>query len=40
MGNVNGPLDAEIRLSPRVFVNGKWKTYDPVGKNDFWWSDK
>ena len=26
----------EIRLSPRVFVNGKWKTYDPVGKNDFW----
>jgi putative component of membrane protein insertase Oxa1/YidC/SpoIIIJ protein YidD len=30
----------EIRLSPRVFVNGKWKTYDPVGKNDFWWSDK
>ncbi len=30
----------ETRLSPEVFVNGKWKTYDPVEKNDFWWSDK
>jgi hypothetical protein len=30
----------ETRLSPGVFVNGKWKTYDPVEKNDFWWSDK
>ncbi len=30
----------ETRLSPKVFVNGKWKTYDPVEKNDFWWSDK
>ncbi len=30
----------ETRLSPQVFINGKWKTYDPVGKNDFWWSDK
>jgi uncharacterized protein len=30
----------ETRLSPEVFINGKWKTYDPVDKNDFWWSDK
>ena len=30
----------ETRLSPEVFINGKSKTYDPVGKNDFWWSDK
>jgi uncharacterized protein len=30
----------ETKLSPEVFVNGKWKTYDPVEKNDFWWSDK
>ena len=30
----------ETKLSPEVFVNVKWKTYDPVGKNDFWWSDK
>ena len=28
----------ETRLSPRVLVNGKWKTFDPVGKNDFWWN--
>jgi putative component of membrane protein insertase Oxa1/YidC/SpoIIIJ protein YidD len=30
----------ETRLSPEVFINDKWKTYDPVEKNDFWWSDK
>ncbi len=30
----------ETRLSPKIFINGKWKTYDPVEKNDFWWSDK
>ena len=30
----------ETRLSPEVLINGKWKTYDPVGKNDFWWGDK
>ena len=27
----------ETRLSPRIRVNGKWKTYDPVQQNDFWW---
>ncbi|MBU0988440.1 MAG: membrane protein insertion efficiency factor YidD [Proteobacteria bacterium] len=30
----------ETRLSPKVFINGKWKYYDPVGKNDFWWRDR
>jgi putative component of membrane protein insertase Oxa1/YidC/SpoIIIJ protein YidD len=30
----------ETRLSPEVFINGKRKTYDPVGQNDFWWGDK
>jgi len=30
----------ETRLSPEVFINGKRKTYDTVGKNDFWWSDE
>jgi putative component of membrane protein insertase Oxa1/YidC/SpoIIIJ protein YidD len=30
----------ETRLSPEILVNGKWLTYDPVKKNDFWWSDK
>ena len=27
----------EIRLSPEILVDGKWKYYDPVEKNDFWW---
>jgi len=30
----------ETRFAPRVFINGKWKYYDPVENNDFWWSDK
>jgi len=30
----------ETRLSPEVFINGKRKTYDPVGNNDFWWSER
>ena len=30
----------EIRLSPPVIVDGKLKYYDPVEKNDFWWSDQ
>ena len=30
----------ETRLSPKVIVNDKLKFYDPVEKNDFWWSDK
>ena len=27
----------ETKLAPRVLVGGKWKSYDPVEKNDFWW---
>ena len=30
----------ETRLSPMLIINGKSKYYDPVEKNDFWWSDK
>jgi putative component of membrane protein insertase Oxa1/YidC/SpoIIIJ protein YidD len=30
----------ETKLSPEVFINGKFKTYDPVEQNDFWWGDK
>jgi putative component of membrane protein insertase Oxa1/YidC/SpoIIIJ protein YidD len=29
----------EVKLSPRVLVRGKWKTYDPLSNNDFWWYD-
>ena len=27
----------ETKLSPDVYINGKWKTYDPPENNDFWW---
>ena len=27
----------ETKSSPLVFINGEWKYYDPVEKNDFWW---
>ncbi|MFH1293489.1 MAG: membrane protein insertion efficiency factor YidD [Pseudomonadota bacterium] len=27
----------ELKLSPSVIVEGKWKCIDPVGNNDFWW---
>ena len=27
----------ENRLSPPVRVDGKWKIYDPLENNDFWW---
>ncbi|GBC60751.1 membrane protein insertion efficiency factor Yid D [Desulfonema ishimotonii] len=30
----------EIRLAPRIRVNGKWKFYDPVERNDFWHEEK
>ena len=29
----------ETRLSPKIFIDGKWKIYDPVEKNDFWRHD-
>ena len=30
----------EVKLSPRILVNGKVKSYDPVEANDFWWYKK
>ncbi|MFH1481836.1 MAG: membrane protein insertion efficiency factor YidD [Pseudomonadota bacterium] len=27
----------ETRVSPMIFSNGRWKIYDPVENNDFWW---
>jgi putative component of membrane protein insertase Oxa1/YidC/SpoIIIJ protein YidD len=27
----------ETRLAPRIRINGRWKYYDPVEGNDFWW---
>ena len=27
----------ELRLSPQIIVNGKWKCYDPLENNNFWW---
>ncbi len=29
----------ELRLSPRIIINGQKKSYDPVENNDFWWWD-
>ena len=26
----------EMKLSPKILVNGKWKCYDPVEENDLW----
>jgi len=30
----------ELKLSPQVMVNGRWKCYDIVENNDFWWYEK
>ena len=27
----------ELRLSPQIIVNGKFKWYDPLENNNFWW---
>lgn len=27
----------EVAVAPRVLVDGKWKFFDPVAANDFWW---
>ena len=27
----------ETEVSPMVYAHGKWKIYDPVENNDFWW---
>ena len=28
----------EAAVSPLLFSEGKWRLYDPVENNDFWWS--
>ena len=28
----------EASVSPFLFSEGKWRLYDPVENNDFWWS--
>jgi putative component of membrane protein insertase Oxa1/YidC/SpoIIIJ protein YidD len=30
----------EIDLSNKVLIDGKWKTYDTVAANDWWWSGR
>ena len=30
----------ETRLTAPIIVDGRLKYYDPVEKNDFWWSDR
>jgi uncharacterized protein len=30
----------ELRLSPEVTIDGQWKCYDPVERNDFWWHEE
>lgn len=30
----------ELTESQKIFIDGKWKYYDPVDNNDFWWAKK
>lgn len=30
---------SELEYAPKIPVNGKWRYYDPVSANDFWFSD-
>jgi len=30
----------ELTESQKIFIDGKWKYYDPVVNNDFWWAKK
>jgi hypothetical protein len=30
----------EESVSPLVYSDGKWKIFDPVENNDFWWFEK
>ncbi|MBW1721787.1 MAG: membrane protein insertion efficiency factor YidD [Deltaproteobacteria bacterium] len=30
----------EYATSPAILSDGKWKIYDPVENNDFWWYDR
>ena len=27
----------ETTVSPLIYTNGKWRIYDPIKNNDFWW---
>ncbi len=31
---------SETRISPMVYVGGRFRCFDPVDNNDFWWSSK
>lgn len=31
---------SETRISPLVWVNGRFLCYDPVESNDFWWEER
>jgi hypothetical protein len=28
----------ETKVSPVVYFEGKWRIFDPVQNNDFWWN--
>jgi uncharacterized protein len=30
----------ETELSREVYINNRWRIYDPVQNNDFWWNKK
>lgn len=30
----------ELKLSPRTLIHGRWKVYDPVSYNDWWWHEE
>ena len=31
---------SELSAAPLIQINGKWRYYDPVADNDFWWYRK
>jgi putative component of membrane protein insertase Oxa1/YidC/SpoIIIJ protein YidD len=30
----------ELKSAPLIFIQGKWKYYDPLEQNTSWWDDK
>lgn len=30
----------EMKLVPRILVDGKWKYYDPLEQNTSWWAER
>ena len=30
----------ELRRSPPILIDGRFKCYDPLAHNDFWWHKK